>query len=225
MNQNVFPLVACVTTEQRLANRIETAANSIGKEFYVAEQLHQLLGECEDRRSMCVVVDLKTAFADNPKIPTRWSHHVPTLALVPHGDMQAAFHAATIGAIGIIDDQVSLNDMARCLQSAFRSEFEARKSGRFDHAVYQHLSDREKRILFHLTAGEPNKRVASILDVGLRTVEAGRAAVMKKLHVKSFAELIMFVAEIEQERHLIRREIYRHLQATNYSNRNSPAHS
>lgn len=212
MDHHLFRFVACVTDQRSLADRIQTAACSIGKEFYVAEELSQVLDKCEDSQSLCVVVDYKTAFATCPRGPWRWLRHIPALVLVPFGDMQAAFRAAATGAIGVVDDQCSPDEIGSCLEIAFQSESEARKSGRFDNSVYQHLKDREKSILLHLLAGEPNKRVAAILDMGLRTVEAGRAELMRKLGVKSFAELIAFVAEVEQER-LVRREIYDDLRA------------
>lgn len=222
MDKNLCPLVACATTERQLADRIQAAAKLIGTEFYAAGQLSQVLNECEDRRSLCVVVDHKTVTANSPEVPSQWSRRIPTLVSVSRGDMQAAFQAATTGAVGIIDDHYSSNEIARCLESTFQSESEAKKSGRFDHPVYQHLKDREKSILLHLLAGEPNKRVAAILDIGLRTVEAGRAELMKKLRVKSFAELIAFVAKVEQERFLVRRRIYDGLQATNCDTELSP---
>lgn len=214
MNQDLCPLVACATTNELLVGCVEAAVKSIGNEFYVADQLAHVLNECQDHLSLCVVVDHKTVFEAAPGVSVRWSRRIPTLVSVPHGDVQAAFRAATTGAVGVIDDQYSPSEIARCVQIAFQSESEARKLARFDHAVYQDLKDREKAILAHLLAGESNKRVAAILDIGLRTVEAGRAELMKKLHVKSFAELISFVAEIEQERFLVRRKIYDNLRAT-----------
>ena len=57
-------------------------------------------------------------------------------------------------------------------------------------------------------AGEPNKRVASLLDIGLRTVESDRAQLMSKLKVNSFTELVKMVTEIENDLILTRQKIF-----------------
>ena len=130
------------------------------------------------------------------------------MVAVPRGNMQAAFQAANAGATGVFEYDVPHDEVAAYLAAAFQCDSEARKTGRFSHRVYSQLKQREKQILTHLMAGEPNKCVASILDIGLRTVEAGRAELMKKLGVNSFAELVAFVTEVEHERYLSRRRIY-----------------
>lgn len=209
MSRTELPLVACATTEPRFARRIEEAANFIGKDFVSAIRVADAVGECQDRSSSCIVVDYDTAFESVASLRAQKTIRERSILIaVPPGNMQAAFHAAGAGATGMFEDLVSPGEVANCLKAAFLSDSEAKKTGRFEHAIYENLKVREKAILTHLLAGEPNKRVASILDIGLRTVEAGRAELMKKLGVNSFAELVAFVTEVEHERFLTRRKIY-----------------
>jgi FixJ family two-component response regulator len=74
--------------------------------------------------------------------------------------------------------------------------------------MFDLLTAREKAILGLLMEGEPNKRVASILDVSLRTVEGERAQVMKKLKVSSFVELIKTVSLVQNDFHGARKNIF-----------------
>jgi len=55
------------------------------------------------------------------------------------------------------------------------------------------LSNREQEVMKLIVRGETNKTVAYCLDISPRTVEKHRANVMKKLQVKSVAELVRTV--------------------------------
>jgi FixJ family two-component response regulator len=52
------------------------------------------------------------------------------------------------------------------------------------------LSPRERQVLAHVVAGEANKVVARRLDISEKTVEKHRASLMKKMDVRSVAELV-----------------------------------
>ncbi|HWY46137.1 MAG TPA: LuxR C-terminal-related transcriptional regulator [Bryobacteraceae bacterium] len=51
------------------------------------------------------------------------------------------------------------------------------------------LTDGELEILTLLAQGKANKQVAAALDVSVRTVEADRASLMRKLDLRSLSEL------------------------------------
>jgi two-component system response regulator TtrR len=48
-------------------------------------------------------------------------------------------------------------------------------------------------------AGETNKGVARRLGIGEKTVEIHRSNVMKKMHAKSLANLVLMVADLRRE--------------------------
>jgi DNA-binding NarL/FixJ family response regulator len=54
------------------------------------------------------------------------------------------------------------------------------------------LTDREREIVQLLAEGKSNKEIASRLDISTRTVETHRRAIMNKLGVGSFAELVHY---------------------------------
>lgn len=57
---------------------------------------------------------------------------------------------------------------------------------------YHLLTDREKEVLHLLAEGRSNKEVATLLDVGLSTVETHRANLMQKLNLHSTAEIVLY---------------------------------
>ena len=57
---------------------------------------------------------------------------------------------------------------------------------------YHLLTDREKEVLQLLAEGHSNKEVATLLDVGLSTVETHRSNLMQKLNLHNTAEIVLY---------------------------------
>jgi two-component system response regulator NreC len=72
---------------------------------------------------------------------------------------------------------------ARCLQGKQALEGTPENS---------RITDREREIVQLLGEGKSSKEIATILGISVRTVETHRAAIMKKLGLKSFSELIRY---------------------------------
>ena len=58
--------------------------------------------------------------------------------------------------------------------------------------TYHLLTDREKQVLQLLAEGRSNKEVATLLEVGLSTVETHRANLMQKLNLHNKAEIVLY---------------------------------
>jgi two-component system, NarL family, response regulator NreC len=54
------------------------------------------------------------------------------------------------------------------------------------------LTDREKQVLQLLAEGRSNKEVATLLDLGVSTVETHRANLMQKLNLHNTAEIVLY---------------------------------
>ena len=54
------------------------------------------------------------------------------------------------------------------------------------------LTDREKEVLQLLAEGRSNKDVATLLDLGLSTIETHRANLMQKLNLHNTAEIVLY---------------------------------
>lgn len=57
------------------------------------------------------------------------------------------------------------------------------------------LTDREREVLIHLAQGEVNKSIAKKLDVSVRTIEAHRLNLRRKLNIDSAAGLTKYALE------------------------------
>jgi DNA-binding NarL/FixJ family response regulator len=57
---------------------------------------------------------------------------------------------------------------------------------------YHLLTDREQEVLHLLAEGRSNKEVATLLDLGVSTVETHRANLMQKLNLHNTAEIVLY---------------------------------
>jgi DNA-binding NarL/FixJ family response regulator len=57
---------------------------------------------------------------------------------------------------------------------------------------YDLLTDREKEVLHLLAEGRSNKEVATLLDVGVSTIETHRANLMQKLNLHGTADIVLY---------------------------------
>ena len=57
---------------------------------------------------------------------------------------------------------------------------------------YHLLTDREKEVLHLLAEGRSNKEAATLLDLGLSTVETHRSNLMQKLNLHNTAEIVLY---------------------------------
>ena len=55
---------------------------------------------------------------------------------------------------------------------------------------FNSLTPREKEVMEHIVQGLPNKSVAQLLGVSMRTVEAHRGRVMEKMDAQSLPDLV-----------------------------------
>jgi two-component system, NarL family, response regulator NreC len=57
---------------------------------------------------------------------------------------------------------------------------------------YHLLTDREKEVLYLLAGGRSNKEAATLLNLGLSTIETHRANLMQKLNLHNTAEIVLY---------------------------------
>jgi DNA-binding NarL/FixJ family response regulator len=82
---------------------------------------------------------------------------------------------------------------ARQLSTALREEAEKREKAE----RVASLTPRELDVLRHVVAGRTNKETASLLGISHRTVETHRENILKKLSVRSVAELTRLALEMD----------------------------
>jgi len=129
-----------------------------------------------------------------------------TLVLSMHSDESYIIRALAAGARGYLLKEASDEDLLPAVRAVAAGrpffspavaavlveDYMRRLQARGLTDSYHLLTDREKEVLQLLAEGRSNKEVATLLDVGVSTVETHRANLMQKLNLHNTAEIVLY---------------------------------
>jgi DNA-binding NarL/FixJ family response regulator len=116
-------------------------------------------------------------------------------AMTSAGSIRRALSA---GAVGYVSKRASDGELVEAIRRVARGEryvdpaLGAKLVSPLDAGLPESISDRERDVLQLLALGYTNHEIAKMLFISVRTVDAHRAHIMRKLDLKSRSELVMF---------------------------------
>lgn len=108
---------------------------------------------------------------------------IPLVFVTAHGDVPLAVEAMRKGAANFLEKPFGDEVLVDAINAAL-----ARVRGASE--ALARLSPRERQVLDLVVASKPNKIIADILGISIKTVELHRANMMGKLGVRSLPELM-----------------------------------
>lgn len=117
----------------------------------------------------------------------------PVIMMTAHGDIPIAVAAMKLGALDFLEKPFAIERLEELLAAAYEKVAVATitaEQRRTATEAFAKLSPREKQVTRRLVAGSTNKVIARDLGLSPRTVEIHRAAALKKLDVKSIADVV-----------------------------------
>lgn len=152
------------------------------------------------------VIILDTALAKHSLLETLQQYRsqgvtAPVLVLTGNGNqsaLQAAIHA---GARGVLPKCSDLREMEQAIDAIANGQTYVSAppqpgadphafSNGDDHPTSQVLSPREREIFLLLAQGKKNREIGKLLSISTRTVDTHRSNILKKLQMRSNAELV-----------------------------------
>jgi FixJ family two-component response regulator len=119
--------------------------------------------------------------------------HVPIVFITGHGDIPMSVRAMKAGAIDFLTkpfrDQDLLDAVNQALERDRKRRMDERELADF-HALYDALTPRQREVMALVTDGLMNKQVAAKLGLSEISVKIHRGAVMRKMGVRSLADLV-----------------------------------
>lgn len=204
-----LPKVMAVSQCDRFNHLIDVSTTQAGGSFCSVNRLSEWTEQADSQQSLCVVIDYSSPEVfDASNVIVRLREVMALLVVVDSDDSEAALHAASMGALKLIPRPIDSNELLRDFHRLFEVCHSGQGTKDATRSVlvnqYGKLTEREKSILRLLMRGEPNKRIAAQLDIGLRTVESDRANLMRVFGVGSFAELIQRATIAAEQMRIIR---------------------
>ncbi len=147
----------------------------------------------------CVITDVRmpgmSGLDLQQKLVERYPN-LPVIVITGHGDIEMAVRSMKSGAFDFIQKPFNDQELVDCVNKAIEKSAvtDQRKSeGSRTRERLALLTEREHQVLDLILAGNMNKQIAHELNISEKTVEVHRARVMKKLEVRSVAELVRTV--------------------------------
>src|SRR4051794_15491882 len=147
----------------------------------------------------CAVLDVSMPGLDGLELQqalTAGGSHRPVIFITGKGDIPTSVRAMKAGAIDFLTKPVSNQDLLEAIARAQELDANSRKA-RSDlasnEAKVATLTPRERQVLAHVVAGRMNKQIAYELGTVEKTIKFHRSSIMKKLGVRTIADLVRMV--------------------------------
>jgi FixJ family two-component response regulator len=118
---------------------------------------------------------------------------LPTIIISGHSDVRMAVEAMKLGAIEFLEKPFRIQELCDNIQRAIRLDEEKWRlralKDKADRRL-ENLTPAEREVMDMVVAGKTNKEMAADLGLSIRAIEDRRARMMKRLGVKSRAELL-----------------------------------
>jgi FixJ family two-component response regulator len=195
----VQPTVFVVDDDPGIRDSVTWLFQSVGLTVATYASAQQFLDTYDPARPGCLILDVRLpgmGGLDLLEALRRRGATLPVIVVTAYGEVHSAVRAMKGGAIDVMEkptrDQVLLDRVQQALELdrrtrtslASRAEAAARCA---------RLSKRELEVLRLILDGKASKAIASDLALSPKTVEAHRAAIMRKLGVHSIAEVVRIV--------------------------------
>jgi two-component system response regulator NreC len=164
---------------------------------------------CDTQRPDVAILDIAMPRLNGIDVAERALKHNPQLKVVflsMYADEAYVLRALSAGARGYLLKEATEQDLVPALRTISQgrpyfsptisamllSDYMRHLQQRGQEDSYRLLTDREKEVLQLLAEGRTNKEVATILEVGVSTVETHRANLMQKLGLHNTAEIVLY---------------------------------
>ncbi len=199
------PTVFVVDDDDAVRNSMRWLVESVGLPVETYASAREFLDTHDPNRPGCLVLDVRMPGMSGLELQEKLVESgivIPIIVVTGHGDVPTAVRAIKAGAVEFIEkpvnDQLLLDTIQRCIDkdteyrqaSAARSAIEAR---------YLLLTPRECEVMAQVVAGDSNKVIARNLGLSAKTIEAHRAAVMRKMEADSLANLVHMAIACEDQ--------------------------
>jgi FixJ family two-component response regulator len=197
------PIILVVDDDPEVREALSSLFQSVGLKPKSFASAAELLQHKLPDAPCCIVLDVRLPGVGGLDFQTQLTEasiHVPIVMITGHGDIPMSVRAMKAGAVDFLTKPFRQQDMLDAVARAIERDTKRRESekslsdlrGRFES-----LTAREREILALVTAGLMNKQAAAELGLSEITVKIHRGHIMRKMGVRSFADLVRAAEALE----------------------------
>ena len=198
------PLVYLVDDDDAVRDALGLLLRSIGLECEPYASAIEFLERYDPKRQSCLVADIRMPGLSGLDLQQRMNDRhaeVPIIFITGHGDVPMAVNAMKAGAVDFMQKPFRDQDLIDRIQKALAAAAQRQVTRADEEAIRARLAlltPREAEVMQRVVRGQANKVIAMDLGVSQRTVELHRARVMRKLKMRSLAELVHAVGKVAE---------------------------
>ena len=191
------PTVYVVEDDDAMRDALGMLLRGAGFEVRAFDSPLDFLADYRPKGPDCLVIDVRMPRMSGLQVQDRLiarGARVPLVFISGHGDIPMAVEAVRKGALDFLVKPFDVAALLQRVRDAFGGVPGRRR--RVHHGARLRglatLSGREREVLAGILEGNTNRALAQQLAVSAKTIEYHRARIMRKLRVKSAAELFQF---------------------------------
>jgi FixJ family two-component response regulator len=190
------PIILVVDDDPSVCEALSRLFRSVGLESKLFVSTAELLQHKLPEAPCCLVLDIRLPGVSGLDFQTQLAQanvHVPIIMMTGHGDIPMSVRAMKAGAVDFLTKPFRDQDMLDAVAQAIERDRKRRDSEKALaelRRLFESLTAREREIMALVTAGLMNKQVAAQLGLREITVKIHRGHVMRKMGVRSLADLV-----------------------------------
>jgi FixJ family two-component response regulator len=198
-DQTVF----IVDDDEGVRDGLSLLLATVGQSCELYECGQEFLDAYDGSKRGCLLLDIRmprmTGLDLQKKLLAQGSK-LPIIFITGHGDIPMAVEAMRRGALDFIRKPFREHDLLERINEALDIDENSHRKELYRQQVAERLStlsEREREVFGRVADGHMNKVIAGDLGISERTVEVHRGQVMKKLEVKTLAQLVRIKIDME----------------------------
>lgn len=188
--------MAIVDDDRDVRVALEDLLRSVGLRTELFGSVQEFLDRSDTPRPSCLVLDVRLpgrSGLDLQRDLAKSGANLPIVFVSGHADVPMSVSAMKCGAIEFLTKPVRPQDLLDAIQLAIEKDNAQRGAARVTAEIRKRISaltPREREVMMLVVRGHPNKRIAAEIGISEGTVKLHRGQVMRKMKVRSVAELV-----------------------------------
>lgn len=199
------PVIFVVDDDEAMRDSIHWLLDSVSLSARMFSSANEFLSAGNLRQPGCILLDVRMPGISGMELLEQLKDHgilQPMIILTGHGDVPMAVRALKHGAFDFIQKPFNGQELLDRVNAALKLDRENRQHSEEIKGLrsqFDVLTARELEIMELVVAGYSSKIIGKKLGISSRTVDIHRSNVMKKLNVRSIAELVQCRLALDSE--------------------------
>lgn len=189
-------IVFVVDDDASIRDALSSLLRSAGIRVETFASTAEFLQQPKTDAASCLVLDVRlqgNSGLDFQRQLVESNANIPIIFITGHGDIEMSVKAMKAGAVDFLAKPFREQDLLDAVSAALQADITRREIEQQLSDLrsnYQSLTVREKEVMALAAKGLMNKQIAGQMNLSEITVKIHRAHAMKKMHAKSFADLV-----------------------------------